>query len=100
MMLHRRTLLLTTAAAAGFIPAAPAIVRAEESPGVTATEIRLGNTMPYSGPASAYGTIGKGIAAMFKMANDAGRLCRPRASTSSPMTTATARPRPSSKPAA
>ena len=70
-MLHRRTL-LTAAAAAGFIPAAPAIVRAEESPGVTATEIRLGNTMPYSGPASAYGTIGKAIAAMFKMANDQG----------------------------
>ena len=70
-MLHRRTL-LTAAAAAGFIPAAPAIVRAEESPGVTATEIRLGNTMAYSGPASAYGTIGKAMAAMFKMANDQG----------------------------
>jgi branched-chain amino acid transport system substrate-binding protein len=68
-MLHRRTL-LTAAAAAGFIPAAPAIVRAEESPGVTASEIRLGNTIPYSGPASAYGTTGKAIAAMFRMAND------------------------------
>jgi branched-chain amino acid transport system substrate-binding protein len=70
-MLHRRTL-LTAAAAAGFIPAAPAIIRAEESPGVTATEIRLGNTMAYSGPASAYGTIGKAMAAMFKMANEQG----------------------------
>ena len=70
-MLHRRTL-LTTAATAGFIPAAPAILRAEELPGVTATEIRLGNTMPYSGPASAYGTIGKAMAAMFRMANDQG----------------------------
>ena len=70
-MLHRRTL-LTAAAAAGFIPAAPAILRAQELPGVTATEIRLGNTMPYSGPASAYGTIGKAIAAMFRMANDQG----------------------------
>ncbi len=70
-MLHRRKL-LTTAAAAGFIPVAPAILRAAETPGVTATEIRIGNTMPYSGPASAYGTIGKAIAARFKMANDAG----------------------------
>jgi branched-chain amino acid transport system substrate-binding protein len=70
-MLHRRTL-LTTTVAAGFIPAAPAILRAEDSPGVTATEIRIGNTMPYSGPASAYGTIGKAISAMFRMANDAG----------------------------
>ena len=70
-MLHRRAL-LTAAAVAGFIPAAPAILRADETPGVTATEIRIGNTMPYSGPASAYGTIGKAIAAMFRMANDQG----------------------------
>src|ERR1700759_4123400 len=68
-MLHRRTLL---AGAAGFVAAAPAIVRAQELPGVTATEIRIGNTMPYSGPASAYGTIGKAIAAVFRMANDDG----------------------------
>ncbi|WP_428540572.1 ABC transporter substrate-binding protein [Rhodopila sp.] len=70
-MLHRRTL-LTTIGAATLVPAAPAILRAAETPGVTATEIRLGNTMPYSGPASAYGTIGKAIAARFKMANDEG----------------------------
>ncbi|MFL5283846.1 MAG: ABC transporter substrate-binding protein [Rhodopila sp.] len=70
-MLHRRTV-LTTAAAAGFIPAAPAILRAAETPGITASEIRLGNTIPYSGPASAYGTIGKAIAAMFRMANEQG----------------------------
>jgi branched-chain amino acid transport system substrate-binding protein len=70
-MLHKRTL-LTTAAVAGFIPAAPAILRADDMSGVTASEIRIGNTMPYSGPASAYGTIGKAIAAMFHMANDRG----------------------------
>ncbi len=70
-MLHRRAL-LTSAAVAGFIPAAPAILRADDTPGVTATEIRIGNIMPYSGPASAYGTIGKAIAAMFRMANDQG----------------------------
>jgi branched-chain amino acid transport system substrate-binding protein len=70
-MLKRRSL-LTAATAAGFVPAAPAILRAAETPGVTASEIRLGNTMPYSGPASAYGTIGKAMAAMFRMANDSG----------------------------
>jgi branched-chain amino acid transport system substrate-binding protein len=70
-MLRRRTL-ITTIGAASLVPAAPAIIRAAETPGVTATEIRLGNTMPYSGPASAYGTIGKVIAARFKMANDEG----------------------------
>ena len=53
-------------------PRVPAILRAAETPGVTATEIRIGNTMPYSGPASAYGTIGKAIAAKFRMANDQG----------------------------
>jgi branched-chain amino acid transport system substrate-binding protein len=67
----KRTL-LTTAAAADFIPAAPAILRADDKSGVTASEIRIGNTMPYSGPGSAYGTIGKAIAAMFRMANDLG----------------------------
>jgi branched-chain amino acid transport system substrate-binding protein len=70
-MLRRRSL-LTAAATAAFIPAMPAILRAEETPGVTATEIRLGNTMPYSGPASAYGTIGRSISAMWQRANDAG----------------------------
>jgi branched-chain amino acid transport system substrate-binding protein len=70
-MLTRRTV-LTAASAAGFVPAMPAILRAAETPGVTATEIRLGNTMPYSGPASAYGTIGKAMAAMFRMYNDDG----------------------------
>jgi ABC-type branched-subunit amino acid transport system substrate-binding protein len=43
-----------------------------QTPGVTATEIKIGNTNPYSGPASAYGTIGKAIAAYFKKINDEG----------------------------
>ena len=69
-MMRRRSLL--TAAAAAFVPAAPAILRAADTTGVTDTEIRIGNTMPYSGPASAYGTIGKADAAAFRMANDRG----------------------------
>src|SRR5207249_3345164 len=36
---------------------------AAQSPGVTPTEVKIGNTNPYSGPASAYGTIGKDLAA-------------------------------------
>ena len=43
-------------------------------PGVTAKEIKIGNMNPYSGPASAYGTIGKGIAAYFKKVNDEGGI--------------------------
>jgi branched-chain amino acid transport system substrate-binding protein len=39
---------------------------------VTATEVKIGNTNPYSGPASAYGTIGKTLGAYFKKVNDEG----------------------------
>ena len=51
--------------------AAPALA---QTPGVTSTEIKIGNLNPYSGPASAYGTIGKSIGAYFKMINDQGGI--------------------------
>jgi branched-chain amino acid transport system substrate-binding protein len=38
---------------------APAAAQKKYDPGVTDTEIKIGNIMPYSGPASAYGIIGK-----------------------------------------
>jgi branched-chain amino acid transport system substrate-binding protein len=43
-------------------------------PGVTDTEIRIGQTMPYSGPASAYGTVGKVEAAYFRRLNERGGI--------------------------
>ena len=43
-------------------------------PGASDTEIRIGQTLPYSGPASAYGTIGKVQAAYFRMVNDQGGI--------------------------
>ncbi len=43
-------------------------------PGVTDTEIKIGNIMPYSGPASAYGVIGQTEAAYFKMINEQGGI--------------------------
>lgn len=70
-MLRRRTV-LTGAVAAGLAPAMPRVLFAAEQPGVTASEIRIGNTMPYSGPASAYGVIGKADEAVFQTANDQG----------------------------
>jgi len=42
--------------------------------GVSDTEIKVGNVMPYSGPASAYAAIGKTEAAYFKMVNDQGGI--------------------------
>jgi ABC-type branched-subunit amino acid transport system substrate-binding protein len=41
-------------------------------PGATDTEIKIGQTVPFSGPASAYATIGKAQAAYIKMVNDQG----------------------------
>ena len=49
-----------------------ALATASTTPGVTAGEIKIGQSMPYSGPASAYGVIGKVEAAYFAMINDAG----------------------------
>src|SRR5438876_9508325 len=49
-------------------------VAAQTVVGVTATEIKIGNTNPYSGPASAYGTIGKALGAYFKKVNDEGGI--------------------------
>jgi branched-chain amino acid transport system substrate-binding protein len=46
--------------------------RADDTPGVTDTEIKIGNTASYSGPASAYGIIAKTEAALFKMVNEHG----------------------------
>ena len=43
-----------------------------DTPGVTATEIKIGNTSPYSGPASTYGVLGKLEAAFFGMVNEQG----------------------------
>jgi ABC-type branched-subunit amino acid transport system substrate-binding protein len=54
--------------------ALPAAAQKKYDPGVSDKEIKIGNTNPYSGPASAYGTIGKSIAAYFKMLNDQGGI--------------------------
>jgi branched-chain amino acid transport system substrate-binding protein len=43
-------------------------------PGASDTEIKIGNTMPYSGPASSYGVIGKSEAAYFAMINEQGGI--------------------------
>jgi len=46
-------------------------------PGVTETEIRIGNVMPYSGSLEVFGAIGKAEAAYFEMINGARRHQRP-----------------------
>jgi branched-chain amino acid transport system substrate-binding protein len=69
----KRRDVLVGLAAAGLPAAAPfAPAKAAGTPGVTATEIKIGNTAAYSGPASAYGIIAKTEAAFFKMVNEQG----------------------------
>ena len=51
-----------------------ALAQKKYDTGATDTEIKIGNIMPYSGPASAYGVIGKTEAAYFKKINDAGGI--------------------------
>ncbi|HEY5291000.1 MAG TPA: ABC transporter substrate-binding protein [Burkholderiales bacterium] len=53
---------------------APAQAQKKYDPGASDTEIKIGNIMPYSGPASAYGTIGKAEAAYFRKINDEGGI--------------------------
>ena len=71
-MTTRRTFLQSSAAAAAALATSAWPARAENAPGITDTEIKIGQTMPYSGPASAYGAIGKAETAYFKMINEQG----------------------------
>jgi branched-chain amino acid transport system substrate-binding protein len=52
----------------------PAAAQKKYDTGASDTEIRIGNIMPYSGPASAYGTIGKSLAAYFNKVNAEGGI--------------------------
>ena len=51
-----------------------ALAAGQYGPGVSDTEIKIGNTLPYSGPASGYSAIGKALAAYFAMINDQGGI--------------------------
>jgi branched-chain amino acid transport system substrate-binding protein len=65
---------LAVLAAASMMMAGPALAQKKYGPGASDTEIKLGNTVPYSGPASAYGILGKSYAAYFKLINDQGGI--------------------------
>src|SRR6201994_2327822 len=54
--------------------ATTAYAQKKYDPGATDTEIKIGNIMPYSGPASAYATIGKTEAAYFNKLNSEGGI--------------------------
>jgi branched-chain amino acid transport system substrate-binding protein len=73
--LTRRTILAAAPALAfggPLLAARPVRAAKQYGPGVTDTEIKIGNTCFYSGPASSYGTIGRAMAAYYKMVNEEG----------------------------
>jgi branched-chain amino acid transport system substrate-binding protein len=70
----RRLLLAGTGALALALVASPVSAQKKYDEGATDTEIKIGNTNPYSGNLSAYGTIGKAIDAYFKMVNEQGGI--------------------------
>jgi branched-chain amino acid transport system substrate-binding protein len=75
MRISKRALIASVAmccAVAGV--ATPSLAQKKYDPGASDTEIKVGNIMPYSGPASAYGTIGKAQAAYFRMINEQGGI--------------------------
>ena len=65
----RRMVLAGMAAA---VVASPVLAQKKYDPGANDSEIKIGGISPYSGPASAYGTIGKGIGAYFEKINAEG----------------------------
>ncbi len=70
-----RKLFVSAAVMAGLaLGVSTAFAQKKYDTGASDTEIKIGNIMPYSGPASAYGTIGKTDAAYFKMINDQGGI--------------------------
>jgi branched-chain amino acid transport system substrate-binding protein len=70
----RRLLLAGSGALALALATSPVSAQKKYDEGATDSEIKIGNTNPYSGNASAYGTIGKVIDAYFKMVNEQGGI--------------------------
>jgi len=73
-MIHPRLGALSAALALIAVTSSPSFAQKKYDTGATDTEIKIGNIMPYSGPASAYGVIGKTEEAYFKKINAEGGI--------------------------
>src|SRR5436853_5550252 len=65
---------MTLVSMAAFVLAGPALAQKKYDPGASDTEIKVGNIMPYSGPAASSGVIAKTEAAFITMINDQGGI--------------------------
>ncbi len=74
MPVRMQNLVALTALAIGAMVATTAHAQKKYDSGASDTEIKIGNIMPYSGPASSYGVIGKTEEAFFKMINAEGGI--------------------------
>ena len=74
MPVRLQNLVAVTVFAVAATVATTAHAQKKYDPGASDTEIKIGNIMPYSGPASAYGTIGRLEAAYFKLINEKGGI--------------------------
>jgi len=74
MQTTRKIRLLPAFLAALFLALISAAVQPIRAAGVTDTEIRIGNIMPYTGPLAAFGSIGRAEAAYFDMINERGGI--------------------------
>src|SRR6195256_1853251 len=70
----RNLIAVAALSAAAAMAATAAAAQKKYDPGASDTEIKLGNIMPYSGPASSYGVIGKSEAAYFNKVNAEGGI--------------------------
>src|SRR5271155_1424690 len=73
-MVSRRLFLQSSMAAAVATASGVRAAWASNAPGVTDAEVKIGQTFPYSGPASSYGAIARAQAAYFKMINEKGGI--------------------------
>ena len=69
-----KTCLTFACALGGLLPLDSPHAQRQYGPGVTDTEIKIGQTMPYSGPVTAVSAIGRAHAAYFKMINERGGI--------------------------
>lgn len=76
MIFHKggETMIKGLKLASALVLALSASASANEMPGVTATEIKVGGVFPFSGPASSIGLVGRGVLAYVQSVNDRGGI--------------------------